>query len=491
MPKAPKRIGRFERRFGPLSPAERYRINALAAGLEKYWDAFEDNWLGYAIELEKSSDPDAALTRSVIFRHLADTALEVPDINDPEFEDDPIANWLMLSVEACPDDSECVLKLIARLREGGHAKEAGTWADWAVERFPEDAAVLMEAIEAAAGRSAFAKAADLAARLLKVDPINTLARQRLSDMKIAHARKKMRQGRADLAARELDEAARAERRDGPDGALKLARGFVAIRAGKTEDGWSQVHDGVLMLGNGVPAWLRAVVEGRAMGLTEKELQPAVKELTTAMSAAPTGGGDLYPYCFQPIITKNTPIPVRRSEVFYTVMPDQPEVEITVFQGENRDAQENIQIGEFRVVGLSRSPPGNEIVVDLALDRDGILQVTAREKKTGLQQRIVIDQAIARLGEAGMAEARERIGSLFGPAVGNGAAAGSGAGGEVPPNVAELRARAEAKLDGAGEEDRAELIDLIEAIRDARMAGDTARLTLSCEQLSDLIFYLET
>jgi hypothetical protein len=182
LPKAPKRIGKFERRFGPLSPAERCRIDALAAGLVKHWDAFEDNWLEYARELERSSDPDAALTRSVIFRHLADTALEVPDIDDPEFEHDPIANWLRMSVEACHDDSEGVLKLIARLREGGHAREAGTWADWAVERFPEDAAVLMEAIEAAAGRGAFSKAAELAARLLKVDPINTLARQRLSDI---------------------------------------------------------------------------------------------------------------------------------------------------------------------------------------------------------------------------------------------------------------------------------------------------------------------
>jgi hypothetical protein len=99
----------------------------------------------------------------------------------------------------------------------------------------------------------------------------------------------MRQGRADLAARELDEAARVERRDSPDGALKIARGFVTIRAGETENGWSQVRDGVLMLGKGVPAWLRAVVEGRAMGLTEKELQRAAKELTTAMSAAPTVG----------------------------------------------------------------------------------------------------------------------------------------------------------------------------------------------------------
>ena len=202
-------------------------------------------------------------------------------------------------------------------------------------------------------------------------------------------------------------------------------------------------------------------------------------------------GDLYPYCFRPIIAKNTPIPVRRSEVFYTVMENQTEVEINVFQGENPDARENIQIGEFRVVGLSRVPSGNEIIVDLALDRDGILQVTAREKKTGLQQRIVIDHALAQLGETGLAEARERVGSLFAPTAGNGAATETADGDGVPFDVAGLLTRAEAKLDDAGEEDRNELIDLIETIRDARKAGDNTRLAEACEQLNDLIFYLET
>jgi molecular chaperone DnaK len=201
-------------------------------------------------------------------------------------------------------------------------------------------------------------------------------------------------------------------------------------------------------------------------------------------------GDLYPYRFVPIIAKNTPIPVRRSEVFYTVVEDQTEVEINVFQGENPDARENIQIGEFRVVGLSRGAPGNEIILDLALDRDGILQVTAKEKKTGLQHRIVIDKALARLGEGDLAEARQRVGSLFAPAAESGVG-GNGAEDGAPFDVEGLLARAEAKLDSAGEEDRAEMIDLIEAIRDARKAGDRERLAEAYEQLNDLIFYLET
>jgi molecular chaperone DnaK len=202
-------------------------------------------------------------------------------------------------------------------------------------------------------------------------------------------------------------------------------------------------------------------------------------------------GDLYPYRFAPIIHKNTPIPVRRSEMFSTTFDDQDAVEINVFQGEHQDARENIQIGEFTVVGLSRAPAGNPIIVDLSLDRDGILQVTAKEKKTGLQQRIVIDKALGRLDEGDLAEARRRIGGFFEqlPSETEGPKPASDE--QLPFDVPGLIARAEAMLDEAGEEDRTELIDLIEAIRDARVGGNRERLAEACEQLKDLIFYLET
>ena len=76
----------------------------------------------------------------------------------------------------------------------------------------------------------------------------------------------------------------------------------------------------------------------------------------------------------PIIPKNTPIPVRKSEAFRTVHDNQKEVDVRIYQGENEDALENIQIGEFRVEDLADAPAGNMIILDLALDRDGILHV---------------------------------------------------------------------------------------------------------------------
>jgi hypothetical protein len=288
LPRAPNRIKPFERHFGPLPAAERHRIRALGAGLEKNWNAFEDNWLHYARDLETAIDPDAALVRSIVYRHLAETAVEVPGLDRPyPGDEDVIAQWLEKSIEADPEDRAGVLKLIARLRETGNLKERNRWADLAVARFPADPAILTEALESAAERGAFRKAAVLAEKLLKVDPINALARQRLIELRIAHARKKLREGRADLAGKALDEAARRERRDAPDGALAIARGLVAVRAGRTEDGWAGVRAGVERLGGGVAGWLRAVLEARAMGFSDQEIQVPRRELTAALRESPT------------------------------------------------------------------------------------------------------------------------------------------------------------------------------------------------------------
>ncbi len=60
-------------------------------------------------------------------------------------------------------------------------------------------------------------------------------------------------------------------------------------------------------------------------------------------------GELYPYHCVPVIASNTPIPVRKSEAFFTVVDDQTAVDVRIYQGEKLGAPENIQIGEFRLV----------------------------------------------------------------------------------------------------------------------------------------------
>jgi molecular chaperone DnaK len=230
----------------------------------------------------------------------------------------------------------------------------------------------------------------------------------------------------------------------------------------------------------------AAIQGAAIAGTEvSAVLVDVTPYTFGTSALGELDGELYPYKYVPIIPRNTPIPVRRSEVFHTVTDQQSSVDVRIFQGENSDALENIQIGEFQVTGLSKAPAGNPVIIDLALDRDGILQVSAREKNTGLERRITIDKAMSRYDRAQLEEARQRVGGLFGkPEEAEGSDVATG------PDDA-LVAKAQAKLEEAGEEDRTEIINLIEAIRDAADNGDAAALASARSQLQDLLFYLET
>jgi hypothetical protein len=167
------------------------------------------------------------------------------------------------------------------------------------------------------------------------------------------------------------------------------------------------------------------------------------------------------------------------------------VDVRIYQGEHLDALENIKLGEFRIEGLSRAPAGNPVVLDLALDRDGILHVAAREKNTGLERRISIDQAMPRYGAAELQDAQARIGSLFGEVVDAPAGADADEAGLNGAGAAALLEKAGARLATVGDEDRIEMINLMELIRDAEVAGDTAALEQARTQLTDLLFYLET
>ena len=94
-----------------------------------------------------------------------------------------------------------------------------------------------------------------------------------------------------------------------------------------------------------------------------------------------------------IIPRNTTIPTKRSEVFSTAIDNQPNVEINVVQGEREFAKDNQSLGTFKLEGIPVGPRGTpQIEVTFDIDVNGILSVTAKEKKTGLKQSIKITNA---------------------------------------------------------------------------------------------------
>ncbi|KAJ2939901.1 hypothetical protein O0L34_g6605 [Tuta absoluta] len=97
--------------------------------------------------------------------------------------------------------------------------------------------------------------------------------------------------------------------------------------------------------------------------------------------------------FTKLITRNTTIPTKKSQVFSTAADGQTQVEIKVHQGEREMASDNKLLGQFSLVGIPPAPRGvPQIEVTFDIDANGIVHVSARDKGTGKEQQIVIQSS---------------------------------------------------------------------------------------------------
>ena len=199
--------------------------------------------------------------------------------------------------------------------------------------------------------------------------------------------------------------------------------------------------------------------------------------------------------YMPIIHRNTPLPVSKSEIFSTSYHNQTGVEVTVYEGEDPVPENNVLIGQFTVEGLRKVGPGNPILVNLNLDLNGMLKVTATEKETGLHKTVTLDTRGARSAHQ-LEEAKRNIRSFV----------------EEPPDdldhqgefdaspvddqtllrtAKDLRKRAETLLEkGVTEDDASEIRDLLKQSAEAVKLHHREKLNALNDQLSDIIFYLE-
>lgn len=213
--------------------------------------------------------------------------------------------------------------------------------------------------------------------------------------------------------------------------------------------------------------------------------------TYGTSALGEFNGEMYPYKYVPIIEKNSTLPLTKTEVFFTLFDQQEKVDMRIYQGEDPDALNNHQIGQFMVEGLSKVPAGNPILLTLNLDLDGILHVSAKEKRTGLEKSITIENAISRFEEGELAQAKERIGHLFGETVESTATEGVETSAQATAQVRVLVEKAERLLETASADDREEMVNLIETIKDAMAKQDVAALKTPVGQLSEIVYYMES
>jgi molecular chaperone DnaK len=220
----------------------------------------------------------------------------------------------------------------------------------------------------------------------------------------------------------------------------------------------------------------------------------------------------FPYRFAPIIHRNTPLPASRSEVFHTVYDRQTEVEIDVYQGESEDVRNNHRIGRFLIQGLAAVPAGNQIVVQCDLDLNGMLRVSARERATGLQKQVTIENALATYERDEQEAARQRLEELWAddeemeegeePEEIEGEVVSEEEPGlpELAPGPREgqreavqaraLLEKAERLMERVSAEDRPEVERLMERVRVALTDRKWEQLTSASNELADVLFYLE-
>jgi len=246
----------------------------------------------------------------------------------------------------------------------------------------------------------------------------------------------------------------------------------------------------------------------------------------------------YPHCYHPVIRSNTPLPVTRTEKYYTSFPFQKEVEIDIYQGEDPDALKNIPVGNFRVKGLNTGEEPNTVLCKMSLDIDGILKVTATEKATGKSKQITIDNALKPMSAGEIATAKKRLQGLYDarsaevdalfddfesgeaedendfknnviqfPAMKEerergiqpdseveefegGVREGDAAWTRTCSDAGALLERSRRLLDVLHDEDKEEAIDLHEQIESALTSKDPDALAVACEGLKELLFFVE-
>lgn len=246
---------------------EPLRLKALKSEQTRDFHRAELYWK-QGITLLKKHLPSNAFKIALIMRHIA------------SFQNSPKETmiWLMDSLEYDPNDRDSYLQILNYYERRQHQADIyKQWLDKSIKIFPQDVDFLILTIKAAIANKAFKKATQYAQNVLKVDPVNTFAKQVLFSSHLAHARKLIKTNKFHLVDKEIHQAEKLTIGKRYQAQAQLLRGFFMLLAEDKKQGLLQITDATYKINDGHQLCMHFCVINEALLLGLK-LPPILKDL---------------------------------------------------------------------------------------------------------------------------------------------------------------------------------------------------------------------
>ncbi len=256
----------FTKHFGAMNDFEAWRLKALSCERDRDFNGAEYYWK-QGITALKNQGTEGAFKIALIMRHIAEQQ-ETPE---------DAVTWLMGSLDHDPDDRESYIKILQYYERKEQETDAyKEWLDKSIKKFPNDVELLGLAIKAATRNKAFKKATQYAQALLKIDPVNTSAKQVLFTSHLSHARKLIKSKKFHLVEKEIQQAEETTIGKRFQTQAQLMRGFFVFVAENKKQGSQLIAESVQKLHDGlVCAYFCATLEALLLDL---QSAPVLKEL---------------------------------------------------------------------------------------------------------------------------------------------------------------------------------------------------------------------
>jgi len=261
----------FKKEFGALAEFEENRLQALKYEQENDFYEAEYYWKNCVAILEKQ-ETDNSLKIALIIRHMA----------AKEADEGERIHLLSESLAYDPSSHSCYLHILRYYSQ--HQTMAADYKQWlakALAQFPEDVDILVQAVNAATKNKTFKKSSQYALKILKIDPLNTFAKQTLLASHLAHARRLIKEKKYNLVDKEFKQAEQVSVGKIGTQQINIMRGILCFAYQDKEQGLQLIVDALAVAhSDPVNMQFQAAIEVLRTGLpltTILRALPPIKE----------------------------------------------------------------------------------------------------------------------------------------------------------------------------------------------------------------------